>query len=536
MYQVFKAVVVATMYIWGTGLAISSAYAEAPVRISVLDYSNDPAKVAVLKKGIESMRQASSADPMSATYRTSFAYWSNTHGYFGTGTHATDMKRWVAQRMPGCVAQLGQTVCDRYYAHMVNTAVPADGFTDDVWGTCQHGNLNFLPWHRMFLHFYEKTLRKHSGDDDFALPYWDYFQERSANGRGLALPKLVRGRSTGTLYDEWRTMGLNENTSAIDPTSASAVQAFKHRDFIPFSDELQGQPHGVMHCAVGTGCSTPDMGFVPIAGLDPVFYMHHSNIDRLWQCWLNRKAAGATIDLAWAKANLGMPDSWYDTSYTFADENGNEVNMTIAEVFVPGVIDARYDNDTSCVVEFPKAENSNSILTDIGSEPKAMKAHPPLKNSKAVSLTGDSVTVSLVPHSDESRRTLSALPEHFSQKGHTVLLLDDVRVNGVPSLTYQVYLSSQSNPKKAVYIATFNLFGAGGHGSHGDHGASLGTLSYNVTDDIYDLGVESAEELTVRFVPTTLMLDQAPKTEATDSGITVGHIRLETIADEVAGK
>ena len=93
--------------------------------------------------------------------------------------------------------------------------MPADRFTTQIWGTCQHGNLNFLPWHRMYLHFYERVMRKQSGDDKFSLPYWDYFAEKGAGGMGIALPTLVRGAGTGAMYDEFRTPGLNEYTATF---------------------------------------------------------------------------------------------------------------------------------------------------------------------------------------------------------------------------------------------------------------------------------------------------------------------------------
>ncbi len=306
------------------------------LRMSATEFAKDPAKVSALQKGLEKMRANNNANPLSPEFRTSFNYWANTHGYFGAGPNGTDKQAYINKRMPDCIKENGKALCDSYYKHMQNSIVPKDGFTDEVWGTCQHStqtydNLNFLPWHRMMLYFYERTVRKYVGQD-YSLPYWDYYQEKAADGKGLALPQLVRGKQTGSLYDQFRTPGLNEYISPIDPDNASAAQAFKWNEFRAFSLELEQQPHGLMHCAVGGNCTLPDMGFVPIAGLDPVFYMHHANIDRLWQCWLNKKANGQPITLEWAKKNLGMPDSWYNTRYTFADENGNKVTMTIADV------------------------------------------------------------------------------------------------------------------------------------------------------------------------------------------------------------
>lgn len=506
---------------------ISTVSPAAPIRISTSEYAQDPQKVAALQNGVSVMRNNSLADNQSATYRTSFAYWANTHGYFGTGTYATNLPKYIAYRMPQCLEALGsKEKCDAYYQHMATTPVPNDGFTDSVWGTCQHGNLNFLPWHRMYLYFYEKTLRKASGDPNFTLPYWDYYAERSPDGNGLALPTLVRGATTGTLYDEYRTEGLNTNTSAIDPDTASAAQAFMYSDFTNFSNNLQGQPHGAMHCAVGTGCSTPDLGFVPIAGLDPVFYMHHANIDRLWQCWLNRKANGQPINLAWAKANLGMPDSWYDTAFSFADENGNKVTLTIADVFTPGVIDVGYDHDNQCDVQ---ATPPAVTLLQAGKAKTPLKAHSPMGSNKAIQLKGKTMDISLSPQSNTNNLTFAPLPKTVAEPNHSFLILDNVQLQGSPALTYKVYIARKSQPQKAVYIATFNYFGMGDE-AHGDHSSthSLGTLVYKVSDNLMALGIHSVDDLSVRFVPTNLMAGPTPSSN-TDSGVTIGNIRLETM-------
>ncbi|MEM8712198.1 MAG: tyrosinase family protein, partial [Planctomycetota bacterium] len=39
---------------------------------------------------------------------------------------------------------------------------------------CPHGNWWFLPWHRGYLGWLERTLRALSNDPAFALPYWDW--------------------------------------------------------------------------------------------------------------------------------------------------------------------------------------------------------------------------------------------------------------------------------------------------------------------------------------------------------------------------
>ncbi len=493
-----------------------------PVRISVAQFSKDQKKVDSLKTAITSMRKAGSADPKSEEFRTSLAYWANTHGYIGTGTHATNMKKYITDyRMPQCLQTYDKKTCDTYYQHVVNISVPQDGFTDSIWGTCQHGNLFFLPWHRFYLHYFERTVRKHMQDPGFALPYWNYFDNYSATRKGIALPPLVVG-TANTLQDQWRTPQLNEAGVVMDADSADASQAFTFTDFTRFSNQLQGQPHGAMHCAVGAGCVMPDIGLVPIAGADPVFYMHHSNIDRLWQCWMVRQSKGKPIDLAWAKANLGMPDSWYAQSYNFIDENGKPVTVKVADVFSPQY-SPKYDQLQNCGAR----QTARRLYAQAAASNSPLKAHQPLATNKPITLGNDAVDVALKPTLSTGANDSAEQPDEQAS-GHTYLVLEDVKLVGLPSLTYKVYITSKANPDKTSYVATFSYFGTGpAHEGHGD-GNSLGDLIYQISGNLAEIGAKTASDIKVRFVPTNLLVGQELKKQPEDSGVTVGNIRLQT--------
>ena len=253
--------------------------------------------------------------------------------------------------------------------------------------------------------------------------------------------------------------------------------------------------------------------------------MHHANIDRLWQCWLNKKANGQPINLAWAKANLGMPDSWYDTAYTFADENGNKVTMTIADVFTPGVINVSYDNDTNCAVtqraQAPSLLQAAAVKTPL-------KAHSPVASNKAVSLKGKAMDIVLTAQVKAKNLAATPLAANVAEPGQSFLILDHVQLEGAPALTYKIYLVSKAHPQQAQYIATFNYFALGDE--HGDHAPanSLGSLVYKVSENLKALGISSVNDLSVRFVPTNLM-NKPVKAISTDSGVTIGNIRLETL-------
>ena len=49
------------------------------------------------------------------------------------------------------------------------------------WRQCPHKNYFFLSWHRAYLYFFERIVRKASGDADFTLPYWPYDDPRQAS-------------------------------------------------------------------------------------------------------------------------------------------------------------------------------------------------------------------------------------------------------------------------------------------------------------------------------------------------------------------
>jgi hypothetical protein len=507
-------------------LACGHAYADATqyVRISAAEFGKDPQKVIALQRAVTAMRARDSANITSTDYRASWAYWAATHGYFGTGTNSSGAAADFIAQAPEICSGLAPNlykICLTYYPHVKDMPVPGDGFTDGVWGTCQHSdpsqgpsqaNLQFVTWHRMYLHFFERVLRKSSGNPNFTLPYWDYPSETGPNG-GVALPAIVRGAATKALNDTFRTPGLNENTSSISPNSASAVQAFKFNDFRNFSFQLEMQPHGAMHCAAGFGCQAPDMGIVPVAGLDPVFYMHHANIDRLWQCWMVRKAGGQPITLQWAKANLGMPDSWYSQTYDFADENGNKATLSVQDLFTPGTIDYSYDKVTNCVP---------SVLLAQAATP--MTSVSPV-SSKGVSLKGQAQSVELSPTPVLEGNQLQ---EMRTEPGKVLLIIQDIEIKGSPGVTYDIFVHKKGAPDKAVYVATLNYFGVlGPH--HAGHAAPkrIKTLYYDVGNELAQLGIGDASQVAVRFVPSS-GLSATAAVGAKAGSVEVGSIRLQS--------
>ena len=177
-----------------------------------------------------------------------------------------------------------------------------------LWNGCQHGTEQFLSWHRLFLYYFERILRKASGSSSFMLPFWNWTTDR-------AMPAPFRDSTPGNpLFTTHRGAGINGG--ALLPTSAVAyAPAMTNIPFADFSSSLEGTPHGSVHVACGGW-----MGQIPTAGQDPIFWLHHCNIDRLWEVWLGE--GGGRAD---------PTGSWRTQTFSFFDETGTERTVPVSK-------------------------------------------------------------------------------------------------------------------------------------------------------------------------------------------------------------
>lgn len=233
-------------------------------------------------------------------------------------------------------------LCDAYQT-------PAD--LKEAWDNCTHTpggqeKIHFLVWHRLYIHHFEKIVRTLSGYKDFALPYWGYTGGLKDHKR---LEATFRDPHS-SLYEACRFDSLNRGY----PISGEIERAlylgklFECTDYRSFNLQINAAPHGAMHDYIGAGndvtgnlhfnnpitgtvTNTGLMGWVPTAGFDPIFWMHHSNIDRIWQQWTNSRN-GQQVTLEELKSA-----PW---PYVFFDENGAKVEYTPEQI-----IDILYEMD-----------------------------------------------------------------------------------------------------------------------------------------------------------------------------------------------
>lgn len=228
------------------------------------------------------------------------------------------------------------------------------------WNQCQHGSWYFFPWHRGYLLSIEAQLRQDivalGGPASWALPYWSYF-----GGKGGSQYQMPPAFAQHTLPDGsanplYFTMryGPDGNSNVYIPTPASpdknpsygvvtedamrnTVFTGSNRQTLPpgfggpntaFSHSGQGHgnfeknPHDLVHVYVGGQLSDTEYGLMAdpnTAALDPVFYLHHCNIDRMWAVW-NASGNANPTDASWLNGparQFAMPRPtgrpWYYT-------------------------------------------------------------------------------------------------------------------------------------------------------------------------------------------------------------------------------
>lgn len=134
-----------------------------------------------------------------------------------------------------------------------------------------HSNPRFLPWHRIYLLRLEELLQM--VDPTVCIPYWKSSEEQG-------FPAWLLGFTpTVNLIGSPHTVTRNIGAFAILPDAAAVAMALGNGTFNTFAAALEGI-HNSGHVWVGGS-----MQSVPTAPTDPVFWMHHAEIDRLWAEW-----------------------------------------------------------------------------------------------------------------------------------------------------------------------------------------------------------------------------------------------------------
>ncbi len=398
-------------------------------------YSLEPngPQIASLRQGVQVMQSRSPNDP------TSWTYQANIHG--------------------------------------TNDPVPAGA----VWNQCQHGNFCFLSWHRMYVYWFERILRAASGDPNLALPYWNYSEPAQR-----ALPVVFRDpadTSSNPLYvqDPQRSWQINAGyrvpASNVDYSIAfgyvnfvapsgsglsfGGQEAPEAGHFLGPHGQLESQPHDLVH--VDVGGQQGWMSDPNTAAQDPIFWLHHANIDRLWKRWLDQLGGRSNP----------TDNTWLTMEFTFCDEQGQQVTMAGHDILdTVNQLGYAYDDDPAGAPTVPFVHEVSAMAlaaTAIPSGSNTVLATT--GGTNMIRLSNQPVKVS-VPLEAATQSKMAAMAAANVVRNRIVLNLEGIDYKQNPGVSYEVYINlphgQEPNYQSDYYVGNLGFFALKPH-VHGGH-------------------------------------------------------------------
>lgn len=404
---------------------------------------------------------------------------------------------------------------------------------------CKHFSWWFLPWHRMYLYYFERIVRAAvvagHGSPDWALPYWNY----GGGGADATLPQAFRDPQTGgtanPLYVRARAAAMNNGKGSIPPRIGVPTQALRCDLFVgsvgdvpaefggsPADPALQfanvmgvleNTPHNQVHNLVGGKVEKGLMFDPDTAAQDPIFWLHHANIDRVWEQWAS------------THANPTDP-SWLSQSFRFYDADGQEKALTCADVLdISTQLDYTYVAPPPAKAPTPPSRPALAMVSP-GGRPR--RAELVGASDAPVTLRGVPVTVELEIDQRAAQQTLEAAGA--ARPDRIYLAVQEIQGDSDPGTVYGIYLNlpAQSAPDVAAahYAGSLSFFGiaksSAPRGDASPHSMSVSHDITSLTDELRHQGEWDEQHVSVTFQPTDLVPPDKPE---------LAHALPEVISD-----
>lgn len=438
-----------------------------PQRISLTSFSENPNLVETFRRGVRIMKSRPPSDP----------------------------KSWFYQ---GAVHSLSEAFYEQ--AHNEDSQVEQVLQDGRFWIQCPHNGpfYDFALWHRAYLWHFERILADAAGDPDLRIPYWNYdnLTERTfPRIFAEALPQTgdpdgsLISFERNSLYDARRDHGLMNGLYVLSERAAGTDNYADQKTFFGTATQpmfggsanvpgsLEIRPHGTIHTAIGGSIESTSglMSCVPTAAFDPIFWVHHCNIERLlreWEC---------QPQVTWGE----MPTGWLEERpWHFQDADGTIHNHPRSFYLDNSNLNAHFDTDNpSCV---PLSERTPILVASSRDALPQLSKDSPLDNAEAnAAVEAFSLMGLRLEASRSSKPAILSAEQHVSltlsvdttrglkdfspmrvQNMHllmslvnkTILVLDDITFKEAPSVQYDVHLNPNGAPNDESFIGSIDTF------------------------------------------------------------------------------
>lgn len=456
--------------------------------------------------------------------------------------------------------------------------VPTKSVSDRYWDQCQHQSWYFLPWHRGYLLALEAHVRAEvirlGGPTTWALPYWTYFGPDAQYAippafmsqhlpDGTRNPLYVTARYgpdgdgnifvptpagvehhrgdthfvDGTVTQDCLSNDLysGDDTNTPPPGFGGPATGFSHQGGT--SGNVENNPHNLVHVYVGG--NSPDgqtyglMSDPGIAGLDPIFYLHHANIDRMWAAWNEHEGNTNPVDSNW----LAGPAAAGEREFVMPMPDGRSWVYTPKEVSSLDPLDYAYDSlparaaPAALLAERLKrlgaaaaasTGEKGATVVSTGTTKELLGASPPRLPIKG---SGASTTVRLDAAVRRKVSTSLTTTSESAPPDRVFLNLENVRGTH-DAVALRVYINLREGERPAdhpeLLAGSVGLFGLRGaslkDGKHAGQGLSFVLDITKIIDTLHLGKALDVDSLRVTLVPHRPVPDHAE--------VTVGRVSL----------
>ncbi|CAL5344937.1 unnamed protein product [Camellia sinensis] len=391
-----------------------------------------------------------------------------------------------------------------------------------------HNSWLFFPFHRYYLHFFERILGSLIGDPSFAIPFWNW-----DSPNGMPMPAMYADPNS-PLYNVLRDakhqpptlVDLDYNGS--DPTTTDAQQKSSNLNVMyrqmvsnsksarlflgspyragdesdPGAGSVENIPHGPVHiwCGDRTQPNLEDMGNFYSAGRDPIFFGHHANIDRMWSIW---KTLGGK------RQDFTDPD-WLNAGFVFYDENAELVRVKVKDCLDTRKLGYVYQDVDIPWLNTRPTPGVSKLSRKINKAGVAMAADTPSTATEVFPKKLDKAVRVMVPRPKKSRSKKEKDDEE------EILVIEGIEVDRDVFVKFDVFI----NDEHEVVIGPNNTEFAGSFVNvphKHKHGKKIKTiLRLGITELLEELGAEDDDGVLVTLVP---------KNGA--GAVTIGGVKIE---------
>eukprot|EP00250_Pteridium_aquilinum_P022391 c25368_g1_i1 orf=132-1790(-) len=392
--------------------------------------------------------------------------------------------------------------CNGAYKQAGDTSVPLQ----------VHFSWLFLSWHRWYLYFHERILQSLLGDPSFALVFWNWDDQRDGgnvmpdmfvrNGTSLydekrdpshLPPALVRLDATDNSTNNSVIINANLNDMYKSVVTANTAELFMGGAYstgtdlsnstvvnAPLGGMIENNVHNAMHFWTGDP-NRPllqDMGTFTTAARDPIFYAHHSNVDRLWEVWRYNLPGGPRQD--------HNETDFLDAEFYFYDENANLVKVNVRDSLDNSKFGISYPAvaaDELWINYSPNATTNGSAVQEAIDSGVAEIGEAPLNGT--VALGSQLAAIVKRPKGEKPRGKQEVLVVQGLEVTRASFVAVIVFVN-MPTATASTMTNS------AEYVGSFNIIPSTNKNKH-----LTTNLKFEIGDNIQRVGLQNEAQVVI---------------------------------------